>query len=317
MRGESGPMDDSQNALARARAAVAGGLGSGLKTSLYLLRIMVPVSLAVALLKWCGALDWAARFMAPAMGFVGLPGEASLVIVSSMAVIETLPLTMREITILAALCLSAHNLIIETAVMRKSGSSAVKMLSLRILGGFALAYALNLLLPRDAASAVASAAGTARAAFMPMLGAWGLSTLRLVVKILLLVNGIMIAQRLMEAFHVLDFLSKLAAPLMRVFGLSENSSFLWIVINVVGYAYGAAIIMERVQGGAMKPQEADLFNHHACLCHSLLEDTSLFLAIGAPLGWITLPRIAAALLVVWLERFRRGRFRRSFKAGTA
>ena len=317
MRGESGPMDDSQNALARARAAVAGGLGSGLKTSLYLLRIMVPVSLAVALLKWCGALDWAARFMAPAMGFVGLPGEASLVIVSAVAVIETLPLTMREITILAALCLSAHNLIIETAVMRKSGSSAVKMLSLRILGGFALAYALNLLLPRDAASAVASAAGTARAAFMPMLGAWGLSTLRLVVKILLLVNGIMIAQRLMEAFHVLDFLSKLAAPLMRVFGLSENSSFLWIVINVVGYAYGAAIIMERVQGGAMKPQEADLFNHHACLCHSLLEDTSLFLAIGAPLGWITLPRIAAALLVVWLERFRRGRFRRSFKAGTA
>jgi hypothetical protein len=109
----------------------------------------------------------------------------------------------------------------------------------------------------------------------------------------------------------------MVAPLMRVFGLSENSSFLWIVINVVGYAYGAAIIMGRVQGGAMKPQEADLFNHHACLCHSLLEDTSLFLAIGTPLGWITLPRIAAALLVVWLERFRRGRFRRSFKAGTA
>lgn len=325
MRGESGPMDDSQNALARARAAVVSGLGSGLKTSLYLLRIMIPVSLAVALLKWCGALDWAARFMAPAMGFVGLPGEASLVIVSSMllnvysavAVIETLPLTMREITILAVLCLSAHNLIIETAVMRKSGSSAIKMLSLRILGGVALAYALNLLLPGDASSVAASTADTARAALLPALGAWGLSTLRLVVKILLLVNGIMIAQRLMEAFRVLDFLSRLAAPLMRVFGLSDNSSFLWIVINVVGYAYGAAIIMERVQGGAMKPQEADLFNHHACLCHSLLEDTSLFLAIGTPLGWITLPRIVAALLVVWLERLRRGRFRRSFRAGTA
>jgi hypothetical protein len=66
----------------------------------------------------------------------------------------------------------------------------------------------------------------------------------------------------------------------------------------------------------MKPQEADLFNHHAGICHSLLEDTVLFLAVGAPLFWITVPRFGLALLAVWIERARRRFFRRSFRVGT-
>jgi hypothetical protein len=74
--------------------------------------------------------------------------------------------------------------------------------------------------------------------------------------------------------------------------------------------------MERVKDGKMKPQEADLFNHHAALCHSLFEDTVLYAAIGTPVFWITVPRLVMALIVVWFERFRRQRFRKSFRAGT-
>ncbi|PKL26099.1 MAG: transporter [Spirochaetae bacterium HGW-Spirochaetae-3] len=318
-------MKDTSNIAGRSRSAIASGLRAGLGTALFLMKIMVPVSLAVALLKWSGALTWAARFLAPAMGIVGLPGEAALVLLSSMllnvysaiAVIGTLPLTMREITILAIMCLTAHNLPIETAVMKKSGSSATKMVIMRIGWAIALAFVFNRILPAGQALAVkAAGAGASTAGFWPMLSAWGLSTLRLVVKIFVLVLAIMVGQRLMEEFHIMDFLSRLAAPVMRVFGLSESASFLWIVINIVGYAYGAAIIMERVKDGKMKPQEADLFNHHACLCHSLLEDTSLFLAIGVPLFWISVPRLGLAFLVVWFERFRRRRFRKSFKIGT-
>jgi hypothetical protein len=120
----------------------------------------------------------------------------------------------------------------------------------------------------------------------------------------------------MEEFKVTYFLSRLLSPLMRVFGLSDDTSFLWIVVNVAGYAYGAAVIMDRVNNGKMKPRDADLFNHHACLAHSLLEDTALYLAMGVPLFWLTIPRLVAAIVVVWVERVRRHRFRRSFKVGT-
>ena len=318
-------MKDTPSTLSRVRNASRSGLSSGLKTALFLLKIMVPVSLAVALLKWSGVLAWAAYFLAPAMGFLGLPGEAALVLVSSVllnvysaiAVIETLPLTMREVTILAIMCLTAHNLIIETAVMKKSGSSAFKMITLRVGSAIFAGLVLNHLLPEgNTLVTTGLEAGAARPEFWAMLAAWGLSTVRLVSKIVILVMVIMVGQRLMEEFKVMDFLSRITAPAMRVFGLSENSSFLWIVINIVGYAYGAAIIMERVKDGRMKPQEADLFNHHASLSHSLLEDTALFMTIGVPVFWITVPRVAMALVVVWFERFRRQRFRKSFKVGT-
>jgi spore maturation protein SpmB len=319
-------MADNTSALSRIRVSVKDGLASGLKTAWFLVRIMVPVSFVVTVLNWSGALPWAAGFLSPAMKLLGLPGEAALVLISAMflnnysaiAVIETLSLSMREITILAIMSLTAHNLIVETAVMKKSGSSALKMVVMRVGYAFIAAYVFNLILPATASVVVqASTGGGSTPAFLPMLSVWGLSTLRLLVKVVILVVGIMIGQRLMEAFHVMDFLSRISAPIMRIFGLSENSSFLWIVINVVGYAYGAAIIMDRVKDGKMKPQDADLFNHHASLSHSLFEDTALFLTIGVPIFWITVPRLLMALLVVWFERFRRQRFRRSFKVGTA
>lgn len=310
----------------RIQSAVKSGLSSGIRTAFLLAKIMVPVSLGVALLQWSGILAWVAGFLAPAMGLLGLPGEAAFVLVSSalltnysaIAVMETLPLTMHEITILAIMCLTAHNLIVETTIMKKSGSSAIKMIVLRIGWAIAAGYVFNLVLPADKVAAfTATGTGTAAVAFLPMLTAWSLSTLRLVAKIIVLVLLIMIGQRLMEEFRIMDFLSRLTAPAMRVFGLPRSASFLWIILNVVGYAYGAGIIMERVKEGKMKPQEADLVNHHACLCHSLLEDSILYVAIGVPLFWVTVPRVLMALMVVWFERFRRRRFRKSFKVGTA
>ena len=314
-------MNQTSTIATRIQTAVKSGLSTGIKTAFLLAKIMVPVSLGVALLKWSGLLAWVAGFLAPAMGLLGLPGEAAFVLVSSalltnysaIAVIETLPLTMREITILAIMCLTAHNLVVETAIMKKSGSSALKMVVMRIGWAIAAGYVFNLVLPADKAAAITlKSTEMAAVAFLPMLTAWSLSTLRLVVKIIVLVLLIMIGQRLMEEFSIMDFLSKITAPAMRVFGLPHNASFLWIILNVVGYAYGAGIIMVRVKDGKMKPQEADLVNHHACVCHSLLEDSILYVAIGVPLFWITVPRVAMALVVVWFERIRRHHFRRSF-----
>jgi spore maturation protein SpmB len=325
MYGQSGPMKVRSKMYARIFSAVKSGLLSGLTTALFLVKIMVPVSLAVTLLKWSGILTWVAHLLGPIMGLVGLPGEAAIVLLSAVllnvysaiAVIGTLPLTMREITILAIMCLLAHNLIIETAVMKKSGSSAFKMVILRLGAAVVAAYLFNLVLPPGQTGVtVIAKAGSSSSEFWPMMAVWGVSTLRLILKILVLVFSIMIGQRLMEEFHIMDYLSRVTAPLMRVLGLSENVSFLWIVINLVGYAYGAAIIMERVNDGKMKPQEADLFNHHAAMFHSTLEDTALFLAIGVPFFWLTVPRISLAMIVVWFERSRRQRFRKSFKVGT-
>lgn len=318
------PMEETQTVPSRIVSTIGTAGLAGIKTTLLLGRIMIPVSLAVSLLSWSGFLPLFANLLTPVMKMLGLPGEAALVLVSSVflnvysaiAVIESLSLSPREISILAIMTVTAHNLVIETAVMKKAGSSAVKMILLRLGWALVLGWAFNYILPPAGVTGAVFTADPARLEFPAMMGRWGLSTLGLMAKILLLVCGIMVVQRFMEEFKAMHFLSRLLSPLMRGFGLSDETSFLWIVVNVAGYAYGAAVIMDRVHNGKMKPRDADLFNHHASLCHSLLEDTALYLAIGVPLFWLTVPRLMAATVVVWVERIRQHHFRRSFKVGT-
>ena len=301
------------------------GVRKSVSTITFLLKIMVPTSLVVALLGWSGLLQIIAGFLSPLMRLIGLPGQAAFVFISgallnnysAIAVMGSLSLSLRDVTILAFMCLTAHNLIVETAVMKSAGSSAIKMALLRIGMAIFGAFILNLLLPQSMAGTVfSSGLGAEKVAFLAMLGSWGRSTLALVAKIVLFVLGIMIAQSLFDEFKVIDLLSKILAPFMKIFGLPAEASFLWIVINIVGYSYGAGIIKSEYETGKMKKQDGDLFNHHAAISHSLLEDTILYSAIGISIFWLVVPRLVLATLVVWIERFRRNHFKKSFRVGT-
>ncbi len=337
-------MSDSQSSQGGGLASriFKRAFSSALKTTWLLLRIMVPVSFVVAALEWLGVVNFLASYLDPVMKFFGLPGSASLVIISSVflniysaiGIIGTLGLAGRSLTILAIMCLTAHNLPVELVVMKKTGSSVFKMIFLRLSMMVLAGWVFNAVLPPDSpsaelelkASAVAAAeTGTVidapRPAYVrpPVLGAlksWGLSTLELLLKMVVLIVLIMILQKLLEETGVMSALSKLSAPILRIFGLPKGSSVLWLVIQVVGYAYGAAVLMDQVNEAKMSPRDGDLLNHHAAVCHSLLEDSALFAAIGVPLLWITLPRLAMAFIVVWLERLRRFFFRKSFEVGT-
>lgn len=309
----------------RLKSAGIDGARKSLSTILFLCKLMIPTSLAVSLLGWSGLLHVIADYLSPLMRLLGLPGQAAFVFISgallnnysAIAVMGSLSLSLRDATILAVMCLISHNLIVETTVMKSTGSSAVKMVLLRLGCSIVAAFFLNLLLPHSMAEIVFSqgvAAG--KTAFLPMLGAWGISTLKLVGKITLYVLVIMIVQSVFEEFRVMDFLSGIFSPFMRVLGLPASASFLWIVINIVGYSYGAGIIKSEHESGKLKKQDGDLFNHHAAISHSLMEDTILYSAISLPVLWLIVPRLALSVAVVWLERLRRRYLKKSFRVGT-
>ncbi len=295
-----------------------------LDTSWFLLKIMVPVSLFVALLGWSGLLENIALALRPLMKILGLPGEAALVYISgallnnysAIAVMSSMNLTLHDAIILAMMCLISHNLIVETAVMKSLGSSAAKMALLRIGVAILAGVALNLVLPPSFSEVkLFASSAVPQSAFWPMLGAWAISTLKLTVRIIVYILVLMLAQTLLEQFNMMEWLSRWLGWLMRIFGLEPSMSFLWIVINIVGYAYGAGIIKAARDEGRMSLQEGDLFNHHAAISHSLLEDTVLYGAISLPVLWLLVPRLVLSLIVVWAERLRRDLFRRSLRAG--
>ncbi|MEW6566111.1 MAG: transporter [Spirochaetota bacterium] len=323
---------DQKSVIHRFFSALGKAWKPSLQTIHFLLSVMIPVSLAVLALDKTGLLFVASRLLDPLMHILGLPGESSLVflsalllnIYSAIAVIGTLQLSLREITILAVMCLIAHNLIVESTVMRKTGSSATKMVFLRIFTALVAAFLLNYILP---AGFGASKIPGVAASFTPppplhlqdiplILETWALQMGKLIIKIVILVSVLMAVQKVMEEFGLLELLGKITGPFMRLLGLPPSTGFLWIVANIIGLAYGSAIMIERVETGKLSLSEGDLFNHHVGISHSLLEDTLLFMAIGVPLFWAVVPRFILAIIVVWLERGRRILFRKSFQVGT-
>ena len=280
------------------------------KTIWWLLKIILPISLAVSFLQYWGIIAYLAEFLAPAFSVIGLPGESAIVFISSLfltlyapiAIITTLPLDMREITILALMCLISHNMFVETAVQKKTGSSAIIMFTLRFVTSFVAAYILNLILPEQIGNGNSVQQTVIFADIYEMLISWLKGTALLILKITLIVTGLMILQNILKEFKILDYISKLFAPVMKIMGLSPDSSFLWFVSQIVGLTYGSAIMIEAVEKKEISPVDANLLNFHIAINHSLLEDTLLFVAIGVSAGWIIGTRFILSIIVVWTAR---------------
>jgi len=277
------------------------------KTIWWLLKIILPISLAVSLLQYWGIIAYMANFLSPAFSVIGLPGESAIVFISSLfltlyapiAIIATLALDMREITILALMCLISHNLFVESAIQKKTGSSAVVMFVMRFITSFAAAYFLNLLLPQQLGENKLTETAIVFSNFSEMLIFWIKGAGVLILKIVLIVSGLMILQNILTEFKITDLISKTFAPIMKIMGLSPDSSFLWVISQIVGLTYGSAIMIEAVEKTQITAQNAKLLNYHIAINHSLLEDTLLFVAIGVPAMWMIGPRFIIAIIVVW------------------
>lgn len=294
----------------RLQKSVKSALPSALRTAWWVIKLTVSVSLIVTLLNYFGVVKWFSQIVTPVFTHIGLTGESALAyitgyfvnIYSAIAVVATLDLSARAVTIIAVMCLCSHNMIIETAVQKKTGSSAVRMCILRTLAAFIAALILNLVLPEDTAKTINTTSAAVSNNLVEILQTWGISTIKLVVKMVILIISLSILQRILSEFGVIRILSKVLSPLLRVFGLPAKTSFLWIVANTLGLAYGSAVMIEESQQGKISRRDADLLNHHIAIFHSNFEDLLLFAAIGGSILWMLAIRLALAFVSVWIRR---------------
>jgi len=289
-------------------------LPSALKTSLWLLKLMVPISLLVSLLNFYGIIARASELLNPVFHLLGLSGQCAFVfltsiflnIYSAIAVISSLSLSMREITIVALMCLISHNMIIETIIQSKTGSSGLKMIFIRLFSSITSAIILNFLLPAESVNVKSHILTyNQQLDLIIFLQEWFIKMIILAIKVILFVSALMILQKILEKSGFIEIISKGLSPLIKIMGLPEKSSFLWIVANILGLAYGSAIMIDELEKGKITKEENNLLNHHVAVSHSLLEDTLLFMTIGVSVFWITIPRILIAVIIVWLYRLKK------------
>lgn len=284
-------------------------LPKGLKTAWWLIKITVPVSMAVMLLDHNGILSLVAGYTSPLFSRLGLPGASAVVFITSIftniysvvAILAMLDFPLREGTILAVMCLISHGFLIESAVMKRTGSSVARMVLVRLTGSFLAAWLLNLVMPGKMSEVPLLVSGTDIGLTAALLY-WLTSITATVLKILVLVNLLLVGQQLMEELGWIAAINNPLGPVMKVFGLPRSATLSWVVANLIGLAYGSAIMIDQREKGSMSRSDADLLNHHVAVSHSQLEDPLLFITLGYALHWLIWPRMLMALLAVWLRK---------------
>lgn len=286
--------------------------GKSARTTLWLLRIILPISLLVRLLDYFGTMAWLAGFLDPLFVNMGLPGSTAIVFITSiflplyapLAIITSLPITLRELTILALMCQISHNLPVESAIQAKTGTSFWSMTLLRITMSIVVGVLLNLILPAEMGLPLfARGSVTAVTSIGALLILWLKGSLQIALLILVIVFLLNLLYSMLEAYRLIPGLSRAIEPLLAFFGLPRSTAFLWLIGYIVGLAYGGALMIDQMKEGRVTRSEASLLNHHLAVSHSVLEDNLLFVALGVSLWWILAVRFTIAFAVVWLRRF--------------
>ena len=303
--------------LPRLRQIIATATPQALKTIGWIIRLTVLVSFVVFLMQYSGLIHWISAAVSPLFHLFGLRGDAAMAFVSgyfiniytSIGVISTLDLTVREITILATMSTAAHAVIVEGAVLNKTGTPTLYSILIRTLASITLGLVLNLLLPGrpDFAAETLQRVQEVplfaiQGAFWPMFLDWAQGMLRLALIMCTLIYLLNILQRILYEFGVMARISRLLSPLLRLFGLPEKTSFLWIVANVIGLSYGSAAMLDEAARGNISRREINLLNTHIGISHSNLEDLLLYASIGGIWWVILLSRWTITTLLVWALR---------------
>jgi spore maturation protein SpmB len=299
--------------MKNSRTLIREGLFSGIRKGwsgfIWMLKILVPISLLTALLAWSGWIEQADFLLKPVMSLISLPAIAALPLLIGMltgiyggiAAMVVLPLTKEQMTLIAIFLLIAHNLIQEGVIQGKSGLHPLKATLSRLVAATLTVAVVAPFLPGNPAAAQGPVvAGQISQTFFEMLRDWSGATLHLGVKIFVIIMSLLIILEIFKTLGLILRIVSLFRPLLKALGLSQKAGILWMTAAVFGLAYGAAVIVEEAKEGYLSREELEALHLSIGINHSLIEDPTLFLALGLSAFWLWVPRLITAVLAVRL-----------------
>jgi spore maturation protein SpmB len=298
--GEAPPGEPA--AIKRVVLSLRRGGVSGIFTSWTLLKVMIPTMVLVQLLKVTGLLGSIASMGAPLMGLFGLPGESSLVLITgglvniyaAIAVAVNIPLTAKGMTILAIMVLIAHNLIVETAVQSQSGTPAWITLPVRLTAAVFAGLLFAWIIPGGGRVIVQALTPAGAVTWNRVLLANGIS----LAKIIVIILSLMVVMELSREFGLMDRITGLLSLPMKFLGMDRRTSLVTAVGLLLGLAYGAGLIIDETRRSNIGKAEILATNIFLGTNHALIEDTLIFVAVGASLGWILLGRLIIGYVIL-------------------
>lgn len=298
-----------------------------LKVSFELFKIMVPVLIVVKVLQELDLIKYLAVPLGPVMELVGLPGEMGLVwatamlnnLYSAMIVLISLvkdnPITTAQATVLCTMMLVAHTLPVELKIAQKSGPRMMFQAFSRLASAFLLGWLLHEvysffgLLQRPASIFFEAPPETAshNEALLP----WVVGQAKNLFFIFLIILGLFLLTRILHKLQIINMMNRILQPILKLMGIGPKASVISVIGITMGLSYGGGLIIHEAKSGQIDKKDVFYSLTLMGLSHSLIEDTTLMVAVGGHLSGVLLARmlfsfIALSILVKLSNRLRQG-----------
>ncbi len=281
-------------------------------TMLTLLKIMIPISIVVKVLRQLRGIEILGDLLGPVMKMVGLPGQLGLVwatamvtniyggLVAFFSMAAKNPFTVAEVTVLGTMILVAHNLFIESRIAQKAGVRLWFMLTLRLFVAFILGWILHSIYSRFGLFQ-SNVSITWRPGHEDLsLSHWIVGELRTYGVICLIILVLVSLMRTLKRFGVIDRLNRLLKPMLEHLGMSKAAAPITMIGMTLGVAYGGGLIINEAKSGELGKKDIFLSLSLMAMSHSLIEDTLLISTMGASLSGTLLGRVLFTIIVMYV-----------------
>lgn len=122
----------------------------------------------------------------------------------------------------------------------------------------------------------------------------------LLLRVFLIVVPIMVALELFEGTRAFRAVVRAWARVVRHVGLDERSAAPTLIGFLFGLAYGGGVIVRDVRRHDISRRQVFIMSTFLSMVHAIVEDSLIFIALGASFIWVVGYRIVWAALVTLL-----------------
>lgn len=281
-----------------------------------LIKIVVPIAVLAQVLVATGMIDAMSPVFEPLMQLYGLAPELALAwltglfvgiwgaVVIVFTLVPVAEMSQADMTVLASLLLMVHALPIEQRIVAQAGPGFWITTVIRIVGGLIFAALLHLTFEMTG-----WLAAPVDPVWIPMSESEGWTgfvlglakTLFWMFMVLLALNVVLETLRLSG---LLERINGALAPFFGLAGIGPSGVPCSIIGAFLGLTYGGGMIVQEARSGTMPPRQIFIACVFMGFAHGLVEDTLVFVALGADFTSIFVARlifsvIASAIIARW------------------
>ncbi|MEH7350024.1 nucleoside recognition domain-containing protein [Gottfriedia acidiceleris] len=283
------------------------GLLVGLQTSWKIGKIIFPISFILTIIKETALMDWFVHILEPLMSFIGLKGDAALVLVlgnvlnlyAALGAMLPMDLTVKEALILAVMLSFSHNLFVETTVATAVGVRASFVVLVRI--GFAILSAICIHFFWSGGTEIVhkgiAVAESANQSGWDIVYTAIISSLMGILNLIKIVFPLMLVIQIAKDFGWMNYITKLLSPFTKLIGVEAKAGVTLAAGLFFGLAFGAGVMIQAVEEDGVSKRDLYLVFLFLVACHAVVEDTLLFIPLGIPVLYLFLIRFFVALVV--------------------